>query len=154
MKLAKFLKTTLVRTKRVLNSSPVNESKRSAYLYNKTKEQKSKVRYDKGAELYKKVGTIRSRINDKAKTMESAQRAKARLTRIQEHRQGLLDKRDVQLRKRLTKHENLRFKKDRFNDKVKQELTAFAATQKPVDFGSKKQYDKWQAARKAKKGIK
>jgi len=33
-------------------------------------------------------------------------------------------------------------------------MTAFAMSQKPVDFGSKANYDKWQASRKAKKGTK
>ncbi len=143
MKLPKLLKKPIAKLKRAVDRTPKQTRDRSfAVKYNYTN-------VPGMAALEDRVNRISVNAAKKSKTIRGGMRAQFRLDRIR------AKKKDIMLsphkQKRLDKHERLRNRKDDREGRIMGEMTAFAMSQKPVDFGSKANYDKWQALRKAKK---
>lgn len=143
MKLPKLLKKPIAKLKRAVDRTPKQTRNRSFAV---------KHAYTNVAgmpTLEDRVNRISVNIAKKSKTIRGGMRALFRLDRIR------AKKKDAMLsphkQKRLDKHERLRNRKDDREGRILGEMTAFAMSQKPVDFGSKKQYDKWKALREAKK---
>lgn len=146
MKIHKFIKKPIAKLKRVVDRTPKQTRNRSFAV---------KHAYTNVAgmpTLEDRVNRISVNIAKKSKTIRGGMRASFRLDRIHAKKKDAML--SLHKQKRLDKHERLRGRKDNREDRIMSDMTAFAMSQKPVDFGSKQQYDKWQAARKARKAKK
>ena len=157
MKLPKFIKKPVAQIKRAVGRSPAQTKTRSHRVSTRYMKTNQMDLLGKISKIENKSFNIDDRIDGSRKFREAAKvRARARLRRIKRKKLDNMYVNTAPLHRqnRLAKHQELRQKKNKREDKILGEITAFSNAQKPVDFGSKKQYDKWQALRKAKKGAK
>ena len=146
MKIPKFIKKPVAKLKRAVDRTPKQTSNRSYAV------RSAYTNVPGMSAMNDRADKVTLNIINNSKTIRGGLRAASRLGKIRAKKKDALLSPHKQ--KRLDKHERLRNRKDDREGRIMGEMTAFAMSQKPVDFGSKANYDKWQAARKAKKGTK
>lgn len=153
MKLPKLLKKPIAKLKRAVGRTPTQTKNRSFTVSSRYIKKDSNTMLGKVSDIEKKGWQIDDRVSDSKFSDTAKLRARARLKRLTRKKldKAYIDSAPTHRQNRLTKHQELRQKKNKREDRLLSEITAFSNAQKPIDFGSKKQYDKWQALRKAKK---
>ena len=140
MKLPKFIKKPIAKLKRAVNRTPTKTGKRSNTVVNKYIQGSPLRRFEIASGIEGRSWKIDDRIIDSKVSENSKVRARERLKRIVRKK---LDKSYAAAapphrQKRLATQIELRHRKNKREDRILGEITAFANSQKPVDFGSKK----------------